>query len=852
MVNTMAQILYFKPGCDVIKEESENLGTWFLESFPVGSVLPRGLKLYKNSVSDENDITDKWRDEISVVLDNNANYIVVEFPNGPVLPFVPYIVAAIIAVAATLLLAPGVTGVSSTNNSNTSSNNSLQGRTNESRPGKRIADIRGLVRAYPDLLMNYTIFKDGIEYENQFLCLGAGEYYVTDISDGITPITNVSGTKVSIYSPGTSPGNGSPSTVLNGGIDLVSFPIVEAKESNEVDGAELLPPNYADVSAGNLTFTIYSTGQIDAVSNDTGNPLDWSERTKVGDYFTISGFISLQSTGVSGRYFLHDLSGTYIVTGTSANGVLLNVSANPNWGFLSPTGQTPVTTVYALTDGTYSLTNVAGSTRVDYTLSMDSNNPYVVGPYLMTDANKILVNAVAQSGIYRRRYYITPFDVTLRISVTDYNNPSNPQVNFDFVVPGSQSATGASYMFVNPYPDAAYVSMRRITDTTLNESISTIDSVKWRDMYGINVIGTPDYGNVTLIHSVTEATSAALKLKQRKLNMLATRIYNNAASKNFADVIMSMHLDPFFGRRGIDTIDVDALYSVQNQILDYFGDQRAIEVGYTFDDLSTTYEEALQVICAAVNVTPYQIGSVLYFWPELPQEASAMQFGHAFKVPDSDKRTRSFSPVKNYTGIQVKYYDHDADSYQYVTVGEETNLNKIDLLACQSKWLATVRAKREYNKLQYQRITHECTTLSIGLQAAPGMRIDMIDNTRLSQMEGVITDVNDLILTLSDPVTFINGNNYSITLTHALGTLENIPITAGDDEFSVVMAHQPSEQIYTGWLRDRTSYVIRTDDQRTKLAMLVQSMEPSGRDNNYQVNLTCINYDARYYQDDLN
>lgn len=50
--------------------------------------------------------------------------------------------------------------------------------------------------------------------------------------------------------------------------------------------------------------------------------------------------------------------------------------------------------------------------------------------------------------------------------------------------------------------------------------------------------------------------------------------------------------------------------------------------------------------------------------------------------------------------------------------------------------------------------------------------------------------------------------------------------------------------------RVRTAYVIRTDDERTKLAMLVQSMEPSGRDNNYQVGLTCINYDARYYQDD--
>ena len=172
-------------------------------------------------------------------------------------------------------------------------------------------------------------------------------------------------------------------------------------------------------------------------------------------------------------------------------------------------------------------------------------------------------------------------------------------------------------------------------------------------------------------------------------------------------------------------------------------------------------------------------------------------------------------------------------------------------MSCQSPWLANVRANREYNKLRYQRVTHDCTTLSIGLQASPGMRVDMIDNTRNMQMEGVITDVDGLKLTLSDPVQFVAGNNYTITLTHTLGDLENIPVSAGENDFEVVMSYYPSEDIYTGWLRDRTSYVIRSDDSRTKLAMLVQSMQPSGKDNNYQVDLTCINYDARYYQDDL-
>src|SRR5690606_4535079 len=137
----------------------------------------------------------------------------------------------------------------------------------------------------------------------------------------------------------------------------------------------------------------------------------------------------------------------------------------------------------------------------------------------------------------------------------------------------------------------------------------------------------------------------------------------------------------------------------QQQILDYFGDPRSIQVGYTFDNNSTTYEEALQTICNAVNVTPYQVGNVLYFFPELPQTTSAMQFGHMFKVPGSDMRTRAFSPPKDYNVVQVKYYDHDEESYLYVTQGEETNVNKIDLDACQSTYLAGSRARAQYNRL---------------------------------------------------------------------------------------------------------------------------------------------------------
>lgn len=839
----MSKIVYHPE--DEITENAD-LGEWLLQKWPHGTVRPRGLLIYRN---DEN-ITQSWVTDPSVLCDPDATYHIYQMPKGGAFSAITKIIGAILNPILKLFLPNTAAAANLKNSRSASSNNSLQGRTNASRPGERIADIRGYVRAYPDLLMDYRIFKDRTEYEVQFLCVGAGEYLLEDVRDGITPSLNISGEQLDFYKNGNAPGFGSPYMNIGGAVNITDFPIMIAKASNETDGSEVKPPNYADITKA--TFKIYSTGEIDTtVTSSTGTSIDWSERAPVGSTVTLTQFYSFTPnvTPVD-TYARNDLSGDYTVLSSGEDTLILDVSGNPGWSVLSSTGQDAYLQAYLRTDGFWEMTNSGTSSLVKFKPSVDSSTPYIVGPYLLDSADKIMVNLYAQNGVYKTDGDVYPFTCDFQVILSDPSNLMADVTHTMSVTGRYTEAVGNTLVVNNPFPGAVNVSVRRTSDTDKDFEGSVVDTVKWRDLYAISNISPRTYGDVTLIHAVTKATNAALKQKERKLNMLATRIYNGAPSRNFADVVLSMHTDPYFGRRDLSTIDIDALYDVQQQILDYFGDPRSIEVGYTFDNNSTTYEEALQTICNTVNVTPYQVGNVLYFFPELPQNTSAMQFGHMFKVPGSDKRTRSFSPPKDYTGVQIKYYDHDAESYLYVTEGEETNVNKINLDACQSAYLAGIRARREYNKLLYQRVTHECQTLSIGLQAAPGMRVDMVDNTRVKQMDGVITDVDGLILYLSDPVELLPGYSYSITLTGRLGALENVPISAGGDEFTVVLHSMPVEEVYTGWMRDRTAYVIRTDDERTKLAMLVQSMEPSGRDDNYKVGLTCINYDARYYKDD--
>ena len=212
----MSKVVYHT--VPIEKAENVDFGEWLLKRWPVGSVRPRGLLIFKN---DEN-ITHEWVNNPLVLNDPDATYHIYELPRGGIVSAITGVIGAILNPILKIFTPQGNVSNATINSKIKSSNNSLQGRSNDSRPGERIADIRGMVRAYPDLLMNYNIFKDGTEFECQFLCLGAGSYVTDEISDGVTPITNVSGSQISIYEPGTAPGYGSPSKVINGVIDIAS------------------------------------------------------------------------------------------------------------------------------------------------------------------------------------------------------------------------------------------------------------------------------------------------------------------------------------------------------------------------------------------------------------------------------------------------------------------------------------------------------------------------------------------------------------------------------------------------------------------------------------------------------
>ena len=152
------------------------------------------------------------------------------------------------------------------------------------------------------------------------------------------------------------------------------------------------------------------------------------------------------------------------------------------------------------------------------------------------------------------------------------------------------------------------------------------------------------------------------------------------------------------------------------------------------------------------------------------------------------------------------------------------------------------------NQQIYQRVSHEFTALDKARLLAQGQRVDVIDNTRFRSVDGYVDSVDGLRYFLSQPHQ-ITGDNWSIVLTKRDGSLEGIPVTADPEtDEAVILAYPPSESPYVGYLADKTEYSLSTDDERSKMAMLVRTIEPRDTDD---VRVTCVNYDERYYKDDL-
>lgn len=254
-----------------------------------------------------------------------------------------------------------------------SSNNELSNRNNRERIKGRVPDIYGTVKSVPDLVTQPILYykEDGVEVEECLMCLGRGEFEISDIKDGDTFGSTIDGFSTSVYAPGMNL-TGTPQIQI--GRSFTEAPLI-GKKSSAITGQTLPDPTEPVIDTA-VEGTMYPKwpnrlylvgGGLDATFTAGESVVVNAEQIGVKD-IQLSGSTNVERTGVitigspvdieSPNDFkgiqidtlliedtvngILDLSGRYTVSSISKSGsyayeiILVNpVVVNPNWALMT-------------------------------------------------------------------------------------------------------------------------------------------------------------------------------------------------------------------------------------------------------------------------------------------------------------------------------------------------------------------------------------------------------------------------------------------------------------------------------------------------------------------------------------
>lgn len=838
----MATIIFYEHGLqdESVTIQTESLATWALENAPKHDC----LHVWQGVVSEETELREFPRE---VMLDPFGVYHISAVPQGPE-TWIPVLISTVIGVAAAVFLTPDVP-VPDPTNQNLSSNNALQQRSNKPRKDKRLPSIRGKEpKAFPDLWMQYTKFFRNEEFEVAYMCLSDG-YVIPDedtIRDGDTLLDDIPGESAEFYAPNTSPMSGDEPFLRIG--NVINEPLAAVRQSNEVTGQTLKAPNEGKVES---TYSGTTAGVISVPVDDA----DFTATYEHGDDVILENFYSFElvSDPAGDYYRRYDLSGSYPIDGITENELTLDITGVNGWQFVT-SSDFRTEAWQRGSDNDWVFTYETGYTQREWNVVTSPEGQNIVGPFVCSDSKQVWLNLVAQQGLYKKGKKTSYIDVDFTVTFREIGGSGVVAHNIT-MMPNEKDAVQTTFEFDVPYQKCT-VEVLRTTDTDLNFNGSVLDEVKWRDLYLVNDITKTVFGNVTTLLTKVRAVDTALRRKESLVSCAATRQITRpdgtvVVSDEFADVVFDLHTDPTVGRQTAATINYEDLYALQERIVQYWGRGRdVIRVGFTFDDDTYRYADHLKLICNAVNVRPYMVGNVINFFFEGPQEYDTQQYGHRSKDPNAlESRTRTMRPRDNFDGVEVTYKNEETGDFETIYIPEDQSATNPDVYEFKGTFIyenALARAYRDFNKLKYQRVTHEFTALDKARFLIQGQRIAVVDNTRYQPNNGYIDTVEGLTYYLSQPTDLTIGTQASIVLSKRDGSLEGVPCTVLSDE-KVQLSYPPAEPPYTGYMEDPTEYSLSIDSEAGTMSMLVTEMVPEDID---RVKVVAINYDPRYYQND--
>ena len=321
------------------------------------------------------------------------------------------------------------------------------------------------------------------------------------------------------------------------------------------------------------------------------------------------------------------------------------------------------------------------------------------------------------------------------------------------------------------------------------------------------------------------------------------------ATKNFADIVVNIALDPYIGRFNISEIDVLSLYALSDEIEAYFGTSKACEFNYTFDNANSSYQEMVFAIAEAVFCTARRENGTHFFNFEKETPNSLILFNHRNMKPESLTASDLFGIQDDYDGIEFKWRDASnnyAEAVIKLPNSTMANYKTIESNGVTNEVQAHLLAHRVWNKLRFNRKTIEFTAYGEADLVTRNDRIAVVDNLMKMLASGEIEAQDNTILTLDNSVSLDIAQSYVIHLQLKDGSVDVIDIVGQLNDFQIEISRIPLIPLVVSGVVNATYSITKASDRESE-AYLVQEKSNSST---FESSVSAMQYDSRYYSND--
>lgn len=696
-----------------------------------------------------------------------------------------------------------------------SPNNRLTGQTNVARAYQARPEIHGQVRAFPDLIQQSMFeYSNNLKTVIEWLNIGIGEYKTESIRFAESDFTAMAGASYKIYKPKEV-------------IPLIN----EGFEFPDIDGQELPGPNESkDIPQQTATAKEVVSGEIKG-----GEAAIKIVKQDEFEYFyelTKPRSISM-TVNVS-----YDTPQGTVNTDVKIDAQLTGANVSDDGSLINPVEY------YEFFFGNLSgsdLAKLPSNAVVNTTKFILYDNQFLtVGPFFSpVDGDQMWIHLQAQLGGGDN------CNATVEIWKinTDNEEIAGTRQSFNTAL----SANNGARVYYKTDKVALNSGRGRYAVQLTRRNNSSDQSVmKIENAHIVRVRENVVFENDTIVNVSVRATEAPTGARERKYNLLATRMvisydrvskqvdYTLRPSRSFADAVLHTWL--ITAGESERNIDIDGLY----RIYDSLPDERLGYFDFTFDDEDISLGQRIETICNAARVTAYFDNAVLTFSREQSSEFPMTTFNRSNITGNDMKISYDMSMPSGYDGIELEYVEPVRNKKDYIryrvdengiTEGLSRTPNKIVLQGCRNRYQALDRAMLEANRLIHQRTSISLTTLADGGNVYPSDMVLIADTYDSNQQAGYITERNGEAFTTSEKIKF--GHDMWVYLTDSMGyTTQKFKAEPRQDtEFGFIarVSEDIALNLYDGnRVQSPSRYVIATSTELEMTKWVITDKRPMG------------------------